>query len=78
MRDHDLFRGPFNLIEALVTVYFVASGAGKRGRVLNIELKQSGISNIQDLEEEDAKLAEGLLRAWRVSRPTAVELALAA
>lgn len=78
LRDRDLFRGPFNLVEALVTVYFRAPGAGKRGRVLNIELKQSGISNLQDMEEGDAKLAERLLRAWRVCQPTAVELALVA
>jgi len=51
---------------------------GKRGRVLNIDLKQSGISNLQDMAEEDAKLAERLLRAWRVSEPTEVELALVA
>jgi len=78
LKDHDLFRGPFNIVEALISIYFAPAEVGKRGRVLNIDLKQSGISNLQDMAEEDAKLAERLLRAWRVSEPTEVELALVA
>ncbi|MAT66496.1 MAG: hypothetical protein CMN57_12750 [Gammaproteobacteria bacterium] len=78
LKDHDLFRGPFNVVEALISIYFAPAEMGKRGRVLNIDLKQSGISNLQDMAEEDAKLAERLLRAWRVSEPTEVELALVA
>jgi len=78
LEDHDLFRGPYNIIEALISIEFVPTAIGKRGRVLNIDLKQSGISNLRELDEEDAQLAERLLRAWRVSEPTAVELALVA
>ena len=78
LEDHDLFRGPYNLIEALISVAFLPAVAGARGRVLNIDLKQSGISNLRELDEEDARFAERLLRAWRVSEPTAVELALVA
>jgi hypothetical protein len=76
--DQDLFRGPYNLIEALISVSFIPTEPGKRGRVLNIDLKQSGISNLRELDEADAQLAERLLRTWRVSEPTAVELALVA
>jgi hypothetical protein len=76
--DHDLFRGPYNIIEALISITFVPTETGKRGRVLNIDLKQSGISNLRELDEADAQLAERLLRAWRVSEPTEVELALVA
>ena len=57
---------------------FLSAVAGARGRVLNIDLKQSGISNLRELDEADAQLAERLLRAWRVSEPTEVELALVA
>jgi hypothetical protein len=76
--DHDLFRGPYNLVEALISVSFTPSAAGKRGRVLNIDLNQAGISNLRDLDEADARLAQRLLRAWGVCEPTAVELALVA
>src|SRR5690606_29629666 len=65
LKNHDLFRGPFNIVEALISIYFAPADVGKRGRVLNIDLKQSGISSLQDMGEEDAKLAESLLRAWR-------------
>jgi len=76
--DQDLFRGPYNIIEALISITFVPTEPGKRGRVLNIDLKQSGISNLRELDEADAQLAERLLRAWRVSEPTEVELAMVA
>lgn len=78
LKDHDIFRGPFNIVEALISLYFSPAAPGKRGKVLNIELKQSGVSNLRDLDEEDARLAEQLLRAWRVSEPTDIELALVA
>ena len=78
LHDRDFFRGPYNLIEVLITVYFTPVEPGKAGRLLNIELKHSGVSNLQDMTEKDAKLVERLLRAWRVSGPTDVELALIA
>jgi hypothetical protein len=78
LANHDIFRGPFNIMEALISISFVPTATGKRGRVLNIQLKQSGISNLRELDEADAQLAERLLRAWRVSEPTEVELALVA
>jgi hypothetical protein len=76
--DQDVFHGPYNIIEALISITFVPTEPGKRGRVLNIDLKQSGISNLRELDEADAQLAEWLLRAWRVSEPTKVELAMVA
>lgn len=74
--SRDLFRGPFNIIEATITAYFGPMKPGRAGRTLNIELKHSGVSNLRDMDEDDAKLVERLLRAWRVSEPTDVELAL--
>ncbi len=56
----------FNIIEATVTLYFLPRGATRMGRVLHIELKQGGITNLRDMTEEDAKLAEALLVAWNV------------
>jgi hypothetical protein len=76
--DHDPFCGPYNIIEALISIDFVPTAIGKRGRALNLQLKQSGISNLRELDEEDARFAERLLRAWRVAEPTEVELALVA
>lgn len=56
----------FNIIEAVVTLYFEPVQPGKSSRVLHIELKQSGISNLRNMDEADARLAEALLRAWGV------------
>ena len=66
LKERDLFRSGFNIVEAVVSVYFAASERHKAGRVLNIELKQSGISNLRELEAADATLAESLLQAWGV------------
>lgn len=76
--DHDLFRGHSNILEVLISVHFFPSETGKQGRVLNIELRASGTSNLRDLAEDDAKFAECLLRAWRVMDPAEVELHRAA
>ena len=69
--EHSLLSSGFNIIEAVVTLYFLPSGSSRHGRVLHIELKQSGISNLRDMIEEDAKLAEALLLAWGVMQPIA-------
>ena len=59
-------RSAFNIVEATVTLYFLPVGTKKRGRAAHIELKQGGISNLRDLTEDEAKLAEALLQAWGV------------
>lgn len=64
--DQRLMSQGFNLIEAVVTLYFLPTGKARKGRVLHIELKQGGISNLRDMTEDDAKLAEALLQAWGV------------
>lgn len=78
LHDRDLFRGPFNLVEVVISVYFVPSEPGKTGHVLNIVLKQSGVSNLRDMSESDAQLADALLRAWQVTEPSEFEAKLAA
>jgi len=70
--DHVLLSQGFNIIEAVVTLYFLPVSDDKPGRVLHIELKQSGISNLRDMDEADAQLAEALLQAWGVMEPAAV------
>lgn len=69
--DQRLLSSGFNIIEAVVTLYFLPSGSSRKGRVLHIELKQSGISNLRNMTEEDAKLSEALLLAWGVMQPIA-------
>lgn len=78
LKEHDLFRGAFHLVEAHISVYFMPDRASQRGRVVNIELKHSGISNLRDLDEQDAKLAEQLLCAWRIAESPQMALPLAA
>lgn len=66
LKERDPFRSGFNIVEAVVSVYFAPSEGHKTGRVLNIEIKQSGISNLREMEAADAALAEALLKAWGV------------
>jgi hypothetical protein len=56
----------FNFIGATVSLYFESEGNSKKGRVLHIGLKPTGISNLRDMEEADARLAENLMRALGV------------
>ena len=56
----------FNIIDAVVSLYFEPVQPGKASRVLHVDLKQSGISNLRDMEEADARLVESLLRALGV------------
>jgi hypothetical protein len=71
--DRSLMGHGFNVVEAVVTVYFLPTGIGKAGRVLHIELKQSGISNLRDVDEADTQLVESLLQAWGVMQPSPTE-----
>ena len=63
----------FNFISATVSLYFMPEGDSKKARVLHIGLKPSGISNLRDMSEADARLAEKLVLALRVMQkpPTA-------
>ncbi len=61
----------FNIIDAVVSLYFEPLQPGKASRVLHIDLKQSGISNLRDMEEADACLVESLLRALGVMQSPA-------
>jgi len=61
----------FNIIDAVVSLYFEPLQPGKASRVLHIDLKQSGISNLRDMEEADARLVESLLRALNVMQSPA-------
>ena len=66
----------FNIIDAVVSLYFEPLQPGKASRVLHIDLKQSGISNLRDMEEADARLVESLLRALGVMQsPATAKLA---
>ena len=56
---------------------FRADRVGQAGRGAQLQVRQSGQSNLRELGAHKP-LAERLLRAWRVSEPTALELALAA
>lgn len=71
--DHSLMSHGFNIVEAVVTLYFFPLKIGKPGRVLHIELKQNGISNLRDMDETDAKLVESLLQVWGVMQPNIAE-----
>ncbi len=72
--EHTLMSSGFNIIEAVISLYFMPTVSNRSGRVLHIELKQSGISNLRDMTEEDAKLAEALLIAWGVMQPVAANI----
>ncbi len=61
----------FNIIDAVVSLYFEPVQPGKASRVLHIDLKQSGISNLRDMQEADARLVESLLRALGVMQSPA-------
>jgi hypothetical protein len=66
----------FNIIHAVVSLCFEPLQPGKASRVLHIDLKQSGISNLRDMEEADARLVESLLRALGVMQsPATAKLA---
>lgn len=68
-----LMGGGFNFISATVSLYFMPEDDSKKGRALHIGLKPTGICNLRDMEEADAKLAEKLVLALGVMQkpPTA-------
>ena len=63
---HPLMGLGFNIVEAVVTLYFFPLEQGKASRVLHAELKQGGISNLSDMDAADAKLVEAFLIALGV------------
>lgn len=66
----------FNFISATVSLYFMPEGDSKKGRALHIGLKPTGISNLRDMEEADARLAEKLVLALGVmQQPPTTEAA---
>ena len=69
--DQSLMSRGFNILEAVVSLYFFPADGAAKGRVLHIELKQAGISNLRDMDEADAQLAEALLQAWGVMQTPA-------
>lgn len=73
--DDSLMSQGFNIVEAIVTLYFLPVDHGMASRVLHIELKQSGISNLRAMDEADAGLVEALLLAWGVMQPAQPETA---
>ena len=76
-----LIHGGFNITSAIVTLYFHPVGDSKKGRALHIGLKPTGISNLREMEEADAQLAESLMRALGVMQdlptPSVCTLAVA-
>ena len=58
---HTLMSVGFNIISAVVSLYFDPVGDSKKGRTLHIGLKPTGISNLRDMEDADARLAETLM-----------------
>lgn len=67
--DGRLLSHGFNVVDAVVSLYFLPTLPGKTGRVVHVELKQTGISNLRELDEADARLAETLLIACGVMQP---------
>lgn len=77
LQERTPFLGPFNLVEATISIHFIPRDGKKPITPAHLEVKQSGQSNLRELGEHSA-LAERLLRALRVTEPSEVELALAA
>ena len=63
---HSLMGGGFNIISAIISLYFEPEGESRKGRTVHIGLKPTGISNLRDMEEADARLAEALMQALGV------------
>lgn len=61
-----LMSSGFHITSATVSLYFQAEGDARKGRALHIGLRPTGISNLRDMEEADAQLAEKLVRALGV------------
>ena len=64
----------FDILDAVVSLYFEPADGAKQHRVLHIRVKPTGIANLREMEEADVHLAEALLRALGVMQdpPTPV------
>jgi hypothetical protein len=64
----------FDILDAVISLYFEPVGDAKKHRVLHIRVKTTGIANLREMEEADVHLAEALLRALGVMQdpPTLV------
>lgn len=56
----------FDILDAVVSLYFEPADGAKSHRVLHIRVKPTGIANLREMEEADVHLAEALLRALGV------------
>jgi hypothetical protein len=56
----------FNIIDAIITIHFFPQDDQKKGRILHIGLKPTGITNLRDMDEVDAQLAQAVMRAFGV------------
>ncbi len=56
----------FDILDAVVSLYFEPAEGAKQHRVLHIRVKPTGIANLREMEEADVHLAEALLRALGV------------
>jgi len=65
-KTHILMSQGFDILDAVVSLYFDPVGDAKKHRVLHIVLRPTGIANLCDMEDADAKLAEALMRALGV------------
>ena len=70
----------FDILDAVVSLYFEPADGAKQHRVLHIRVKPTGIANLREMEEADVHLAEALLRALGVMQdpptPVAVDEAV--
>ena len=63
----DRLLGPgFDILDAVISLYFEAADGARQHRVVHIRVKPTGIANLRDMEEAEAQLAQALLRALGV------------
>lgn len=65
----------FDILEAVLSLYFEPAEGAKPHRVLHICVKPTGIANLREMDEADAKLAEILMRALGVMQDPPTQLA---
>ena len=56
----------FNIIEAVLSLYFFPTAGAKDGRILHLVLRPQGVHRANELDDRDAHLADVLLRALGV------------
>lgn len=66
----------FDIIDAVISLYFEPADGAKPRRVQHIRVRPTGIANLRELEEAEVELAQALLRALGVMQdaPTAVPI----